>query len=101
MAVPTGIISAGFVEKYSRSEHSDKRYHDIHELGEILCSKESEFIGLTVDEIEEKYGIRTYMIIRSDLTVVPNEHIRIAENDILIVKTDKLIKKKKKKKSSR
>lgn len=98
VAVPTGIISAGFVEKYSRSEHSDKRYHDIRELGEIFCEKGSEFIGLNVDEIENKFGIRTYMIIRNELTVVPNEHILIAENDILIVKSDKLIKPTKQKK---
>ena len=92
VAVPTGIISAGFVEKYSHNEHSDKRFHDIKELGEILCGKESEFIGMTCGEIEQKFGIRTFMIIRGELTIVPNENIRTEENDILIVKSDKLIK---------
>lgn len=101
VAVPTGIISAGFVENYSRSEHSDKRFHDIKELGEILCEKESEFIGLNTEEIEHRYGIRTYMVIRDELTVVPNEHLLIKENDILIVKTDKLIRSGRKKKKTK
>lgn len=101
VAVPTGIISAGFVENYSRSEHSDKRFHDIKELGEILCEKESEFIGLNTEEIEHRYGIRTYMVIRDELTVVPNEHLLIEENDILIVKTDKLIRSGRKKKKTK
>lgn len=101
VAVPTGIISAGFVENYSRSEHSDKRFHDIKELGEILCEKESEFIGLNTEEIEHRYGIRTYMVIRGELTVVPNEHLLIEENDILIVKTDKLIRSGRKKKKTK
>ena len=101
VAVPTGLISAGFVENYSRSEHSDKRFHDIKDLGEILCEKESEFIGLNTEEIEHRYGIRTYMVIRDELTVVPNEHLLIEENDILIVKTDKLIRSGRKKKKTK
>ncbi len=32
------------------------------------------------------------MLIRGDLTIVPNEHIITKENDILIVRSDKLVK---------
>ncbi|MBQ3841774.1 MAG: ion transporter [Ruminiclostridium sp.] len=93
VAVPTGIISAGFVEKFSKSENSDRKYHDIHEVGEILCDRSSGFIGLTSDEINDNYGIRIYMIIRGELTIVPNDRLTIAENDILIVHSEKLMKK--------
>lgn len=92
VAVPTGIISAGFVEKFTKSEHSDKRFHDIREVGEILCGKDSELLGLDIGEITGKYGIRVYMIIRGELTLIPNEHIKTEENDILIVSTEKLLK---------
>lgn len=92
VAVPTGIISAGFVEKYSKSVNSDKRYHDIHEVGEILCDKNSGLIGLHIDEINDEHGIRVYMVIRNELTIVPNERIITEENDILIVSSDKLVK---------
>ena len=98
VAVPTGIISAGFVEKFSRSEHSDKKFHDIRELGEIRCEKGSELIGAAPTELDRKYGLRVYMIVRGELTMIPNERVKIQEDDILIVNSDKLIKAKTKKK---
>ncbi|HBI52827.1 MAG TPA: Ion transporter [Ruminococcaceae bacterium] len=97
VAVPTGIISAGFVEKFSKSEHSDRKFHDIREVGEILCDSKCGLIGLKTDDIYNSYGIRVYMIIRGELTVVPNDLVTINENDILIVNSEKLLKKNEKK----
>ena len=93
VAVPTGIISAGFVEKFSRSEHADKKFHDIREVGEILCGRDSELIGLTPEDISRSFSARIYMVVRGELTLVPNEHLRIQENDILIVDSERLVKK--------
>lgn len=97
VAVPTGIISAGFVEKFSKSEHSDRKFHDIREVGEILCDSKCGLIGLKTDDVYNSYGIRVYMIIRGELTVVPNDLVTINENDILIVNSEKLLKKNDKK----
>ena len=93
VAVPTGIISAGFVEKFSKNENSDKKFHDIHEVGEILCDRESGFCGLNTNEIMIKFGIRIYMIIRGELTIVPNDRLTVNEGDILIVNSEKIVKK--------
>ena len=101
VAVPTGIISAGFVEKFSKSEHSDRKFHDIREVGEILCDSKCGLIGLKTDDIYNSYGIRVYMIIRGELTVVPNDLVTINENDILIVNSEKLLKKNEKKPSKK
>ena len=92
VAVPTGIISAGFVEKFAKSEKSDRKFHDIKHVGEIFCDKKCELTGLTISEIADSYDIRVYMIIRGELSIVPSEGIRTAENDILIVNSDKLVK---------
>ncbi len=92
VAIPTGIISAGFVEKFSKSVHSDKRFNDIREVGEILCDKKSGLIGMTYNEIFDTYEARVYMIIRGELTIVPNDNIKIEDGDILIVNTSKLVK---------
>ncbi len=43
VAIPTGIISAGFVEQYTKNEHSHERIKDIKEVGEILVNKDSPF----------------------------------------------------------
>ena len=96
VAVPTGIISAGFVEKFAKSEKSDKKFHDMREVGEVFCDKHCELNGLTVGDISKNYEISIYMIIRGELSVIPTENIKIIENDILIVNSDKIIKKKNK-----
>ena len=92
VAVPTGIISAGFVEKFAKSEKADRKFHDIKEVGEIICDKKNELTGLTIGEITDSYGIKIFIIIRGELSIVPTENIITKKNDILIVNSDKLIK---------
>ena len=92
VAIPTGIISAGFVEKFTKNEHKDKKFPDIKDIGEIICDRESGLIGLTVNEVREKYDIWLYMVIRGDLTIVPAGPLKLEENDILIINSPKLTK---------
>jgi len=92
VAIPTGIISAGFVEQYTKNQHSDVRFSDINEVGEILVDKNSEFKGMSVRDIAEKYNIRILVILRGELTVIPVDDLKMKQNDILIVKSEKLVK---------
>ena len=92
VAIPTGIISAGFVEQYTKNQHSDVKFSDINEVGEILIDKNSEFKGMRVREASEKYNMRILVILRGDLTVVPMDELKMRQNDILIVKSEKLVK---------
>ena len=101
VAVPTGIISAGFVEKFSQKENSDRRFHDIREVGEIFCDKKCELTGLTIKDITDKYDIRVYMIIRGELPVVPVENIKTEENDILVVNSGVIVKQDRKNRKNR
>ncbi len=93
VAIPTGIISAGFVEMINRTEHDDKKFHDFHEIGEILCSPGNELIGMLPDEISKKFDIHIYLILRGKLKIIPDSITSVEENDILIVNSDKLVKK--------
>jgi voltage-gated potassium channel len=92
VAIPTGIISAGFVEQYTKNQHSDVRFSDINEVGEILVDKNSEFKGMSVRDIAEKYNVRILVILRGELTVIPVDDLKMKQNDILIVKSEKLVK---------
>ncbi len=100
VAVPTGIISAGFFEKFRQSENSEKKLHDIHEVGEVLCDKKSGLTGKTIYDIRSDYDVQIYLIIRGELSIVPTDNIRIEENDILIVNSRNLVKEEKKEKKS-
>ena len=92
VAIPTGIISAGFVEQYTKKQYSDVRFSDLDEIGEILVDKSSDFKNMTVAEYTSKYNINILVILRDDLTVVPTENMHIKQNDILIVRGDKIDK---------
>ena len=95
VAIPTGIISAGFVEQYQRDQHSDIKQTDIDKVGEILVGAGSEFVGLTVGEIKKEYDMNIYVIIRDDLTVLATDSVKLKQGDILIINSDKLVKRKK------
>ncbi|MBR6873108.1 MAG: ion transporter [Ruminococcus sp.] len=97
VAVPTGIISAGFVEQYQKNLHSDKTYRDVSHIGEVLADGESGFIGLTVGDINHGYGMRVLVLIRGELTIVAAENVTVADGDILVVETDRLKKKRRRK----
>lgn len=99
VAVPTGIISAGFVEQYTKKEHSDTQFHDIEKVGEILIEEGNELIHMTVEDVFDEYSIQILLIIRKDMTIIATPAVRIEQHDILVINSDKLIKKTLKKKS--
>ncbi len=95
VAIPTGIISAGFVEQYTQSEHSDTHFHDIEKVGEILVESENELCEHTIREIYEEYKMQILVVIREDMTIIAAPNLMIHAGDILIVNSDKIIKRKK------
>ncbi|MBR1422608.1 MAG: ion transporter [Ruminococcus sp.] len=96
VAIPTGIISAGFVEYYTKEQNSDKKLHDIERVGEVLVTEESSLSGKTVLEIKKEHGSNIYLILRDDLTLIATDNTSVQTGDILIIDSDKVIKKKRK-----
>ena len=94
VAIPTGIISAGFVEQYQKDQHSDIKHTDIDKVGEILVSADSELVGLTVSELKRDYDINVYVIIRDNITVLATDSVKLQQDDILIINSDRLVKRK-------
>lgn len=92
VAIPTGIISAGFVERYSRELNREKTFADIKEVGEILVTEESTLSGHLISDIEKEHGAKVFMILRGDLSILPRNDTRVALGDILVVNTEKLVK---------
>ena len=92
VAIPTGIISAGFVEQFERERNSEKRFTDIKEIGEIVVGKRSDLRGKTISEIQSDYGMSVYLVIRDELSAIPDGNLKVHQGDILIVRSDKVIK---------
>ena len=97
VAIPTGIISAGFVEQYQKDQNADVEHPDIDKVGEILVTNKNKLAGLTVSELKMEYDTNVYIILRDELTVLATDSTKLRENDIVIISSDKLTKKKKKK----
>ena len=92
VAIPTGIISAGFVEQYTKNEHSHERIKDIKEVGEILVNKDSPFRKKSVSEIEAGYDTKIIVILREGLTIIPNPDVKVKDKDILILNSKRIEK---------
>ena len=97
VAIPTGNISAGFVEQYSKRAASEAELHDISKVGEILVDGQSRFRGRRVSELKSEYDMQIFIILRDGLTIIPTDNVEIKEKDILFVNSERIKKKKPKK----
>ena len=85
VAIPTGIISAGFVEQYQRkSTLSNFKNADIKEISEVFINKD--YAGKTVEEVEEEDQATIYLILRDDLSILPQHDTILRLNDIVVLR---------------
>ncbi|MBR0085579.1 MAG: ion transporter, partial [Lachnospiraceae bacterium] len=88
VAIPTGIISAGFVEHYSkmkRNEIDEQTSFGIMNLHMIWINMDSSWIGLTAKEIADKYDATIVSVKRGDETMQPDEDFKVEQGDTLAV----------------
>lgn len=85
VAIPTGIISAGFVEQYQRkSGILDYRHADIREIAELFVDKQ--YAGKTVEELEATEQFTVYLLLRDGLSVLPQKDLILKQSDIIIIR---------------
>lgn len=88
VAIPTGIISAGFVEQYTKESQTDDLV-DMTSIGEVLITKGHEYEGLTPFEINKHCGTRVHLILRDNLTIIPTPEATIKSGDVVFVQKSK------------
>lgn len=79
VAIPTGIISAGFVEQYSKLQQETPRLTG--ELTTIFVRMDSAWIGKTVEEVEEEYGVDIVLVRRRGKVSAPKQYYAVREGD--------------------
>ena len=92
VAIPTGIISAGFVEQYTLSTSLGKKLEDTREIGEIIIGADSEFVGKTIGQLSKDKTVEILLVIRDELHLVPTDSLLIKPKDILVVKSERVEK---------
>lgn len=87
VAIPTGIISAGFVEQYQRKSNiSSLKNEDIREIAEIFVDRR--YAGKTVEEVEDDNQITIFLVLREDLSILPQKDTILLMNDIMVIREE-------------
>ena len=85
VAIPTGIISAGFVEQYTElSNNTDDT--DIH-LTTISIDRDSAWLGKSIEEVDREYGYAIVLCKRGYASFLPtrSETYKVQMGDSLVV----------------
>ena len=85
VAIPTGILSAGFVEHYTRLQRMQDAQAYKKSTAAILVEPESNYAGRTVKEVEIAHQVSVTALIRGDLVVVPEDGVKVQPGDVLIL----------------
>ena len=83
VAIPTGIISAGFVEQYGQMMNSSPSPGTL--LQTVGIDIDSKWLGLSLGELEHQFGIVVVIVQRGDKSLPRSESYRIELKDILTV----------------
>ena len=87
VAIPTGIISAGFVEQYQRKASlADYKNADVKDIIELLVDTSMQ--DKTVEDLNNSNGFNILLIARDDLSILPKDTTIVKLNDIVIVKLE-------------
>ena len=86
VAIPTGIISAGFVDQYSRIKRLSEYAHesDIHFIKVSLLPKDP-WVGKTIVELGLPTGVIVAAIQRNRKIVVPRGSVELRAGDTLVL----------------
>ena len=86
VAIPTGIISAGFVEQYSQIKANYEYGHeeDIHFIKVHLVENDT-WVGKTVAQLALPAGIIIAVIKRNNHIIIPRGNLELLVDDILVL----------------
>lgn len=84
VAIPTGIISAGFVQRYTQIQNQGKTRSNVRGTVSVTVDESSPFIGHCVRDAEEEYRIDIVVLIRNNAVIVPVDMTEILTGDTLV-----------------
>ena len=86
VAIPTGIISAGFVDHYSRIKRlSEYAFEEDILFIEVQLHKRDKWVGLAIKDMELPQGVIVGMVRRGREHLVPRGDLVLKDGDILIL----------------
>lgn len=87
VAIPTGIISAGFVEQYTEmSRHALPHEGFSGKTAVITVQQDSYYCGKSVEALRRENYIEVLVVIRDGNTLIPNPSLTLEDEDTLVYK---------------
>lgn len=86
VAIPTGIISAGFVDQYSRIKRMSEyvKTEEVHFL-KILLEEKDAWAGRTIQQLELPMGTIVAAVKRNGRVIVPRGSTQLQVGDMLVL----------------
>ena len=86
VAIPTGIISAGFVDQYSRLKRMSEYAHEDDVLFiKIHLRRGDSWVDKRIMDLKLPYGVIVAMVRRGRENIVPRGDVKLKVNDTLIL----------------
>lgn len=91
VAIPTGIISAGFVDQYSRLKRISEYAHeeDVHFI-KVNLKRQDRWVGMAIKDMNLPRGMLIAMIRRGKENVIPRGDVVLKANDVLVLGAEAL-----------
>lgn len=87
VSIPTGIISAGFVEQYTRVRNDKKDIYDDFNLASISVPDGHKYVGMNTKDIVFPPGMVLVAVNRNGEMIIPDEKLVIDVNDKILLAT--------------
>lgn len=86
VAIPTGIISAGFVDQYSRIKRISEYVHteDVHFIKIHLAEKDA-WVGQMLRDLRLPHGVLVAVIQRRGRIVIPRGDTVLVKDDVMVL----------------
>ena len=86
VAIPTGIISAGFVDQYSRLKRmSEYAQEEDIQFIKVALRRADHWVGTAIKDLQLPYGVIVAMVRRGRENLVPRGDVILKANDTLIL----------------
>ncbi len=86
VAIPTGIISAGFVEQYARLKQlGDERAEREMRFIRIRLGKKDPWIGKAIQDLRLTDEMIVALVLRGDDVIIPDGDAVLQENDMVVM----------------
>ena len=84
VAIPTGIISAGFVEQYTQMQNAQSKAIGKRQTISVSVDKKSPYIDRGILEIESEDGVDVTVLVRDGAILLASDEVVVREGDIMV-----------------